>query len=141
MTLEPISDPLEAVDRELAENVAKWIQLRGSELPYDPTNPPLDMDGDGEPCEDAACMTAQITIPVAKCYSCGAVFPAGIVSRPIYCPECGTMNSRAQAIKRADVQVSEMGLCLSEYYKWLTGREPPEGWTQIDFEEYFRAVC
>jgi len=81
MTLELISDPLEAVDRELAENVAKWIQLRGSELPL--------------------CMTAQITIPEAKCYSCGAVFPAGIVSRPIYCPECGTLNSRAQAIKRA----------------------------------------
>jgi predicted RNA-binding Zn-ribbon protein involved in translation (DUF1610 family) len=81
MTLELISDPLEAVDRELAENVAKWIQLRGSELPL--------------------CVTAQITIPEAKCYSCGAVFPAGIVSRPIYCPECGTLNSRAQAIKRA----------------------------------------
>lgn len=56
MTLEPISDPLEAVDRELAENVAKWIQLHGSELPYDPTNPPLDMDTDPDDGEDEACV-------------------------------------------------------------------------------------
>ena len=90
--LEPIRDPLESIELELAEKVAKWIQLRDSELPYDPTNPPLDMDTDPNDGEDA------------KCYSCGAIFPAGLVSRPIYCPECGTMNSRAIAIKRAGVR-------------------------------------
>jgi DNA-directed RNA polymerase subunit RPC12/RpoP len=46
-------------------------------------------------------MTVQVF--VGRCFVCDATFEIGDVSKPVTCPQCGMLNSRALAIKRQGI--------------------------------------